>query len=166
MGPAGRAAVVEVANAPAGRGFPADNLQPCAARVANQIRQAFMGGDFYKRAALRVLRRKYAAALDGHADGARGAGKLIKCVDTLFIRIFSQQQPNVLPPHGADAFRIALRAGEKLPGLQERAANLVMNAGLVREISFSASLPATSCPYCRSRRFMASRRRLSFSSSC
>ena len=89
-----------------------------------------MGGDFYKLRALRVLRRKYAAALDGHADGARGAGKLIKCVDTLFIRIFSQQQPNVLPPRGADTFRIALRAGEKLPGLQERAANLVVNAGL------------------------------------
>ena len=89
-----------------------------------------MGGDFNKLRALRVLRRKYAAALDGHADGARGAGKLIKCVDRLFIRIFSQQQPNVLPPRGADAFRIALRAGEKLPGLQERAANLVVNAGL------------------------------------
>lgn len=124
-----------------------------------------MGGDFNKLRALRVLRRKYAAALDGHADGARGAGKLIKCVDRLFIRIFSQQQPNVLPPRGADAFRIALCAGEKLPGLQERAANLVVNAGLARRISFSRVASCTSCPYCRSRRFMPFRRRLSFSTS-
>ena len=89
-----------------------------------------MGGDFYKLRALRVLRRKYAAALDGYADGARGAGKLIKCVDRLFIRIFSQQQPNVLPPRGADAFRIALHTGQKLPGLQERMTDLVVNVCL------------------------------------
>ena len=90
-----------------------------------------MGGDFYKLRALRVRpagntpRRSMVTPM-----ALRGAGKLIKCVDRLFIRIFSQQQPNVLPPRGADAFRIALRAGEKLPGLQERAANLVVNAGL------------------------------------
>ena len=56
--------------------------------------------------------------------------KLIKCIDVLFIRIFSQQQPDVLPPRGADAFGIALRIGEKLPGLQKRMADLVVNAGL------------------------------------
>ena len=89
-----------------------------------------MGGGLYKLRALRVFRRKCAAPRNGYADGARGVGKLIKCIDVLFIRIFSQQQPDVLPPCGTDAFGIALRVREKLPGLQERVADLVVNAGL------------------------------------
>ena len=48
----------------------------------------------------------------------------------MLIRIFPQQQPDILLPRGADAFDIALRAGEKLSGLQERMADFVVNAGL------------------------------------
>ena len=95
-----------------------------------------MGGGFHQMGAFCAVCGKAAAPLDGHADGLRGACKLGKRIEALFIRILPQQQPDILPPRGADAFRIVLRAGEKLPGLQERMANFVVNAGLCAQNLF------------------------------
>ena len=89
-----------------------------------------MGRSLNKLRALRALLRKHATPLDGHADGVRSAGELFKRVTAFFIRILPQQQPDVLPPRGADASCIALCAGEELSSLQERVADLVVNAGL------------------------------------
>ena len=123
-------AVVEIAEAPAGRSFLADDFQPRAARVAHQICQAFVGSGFHKLRTIRIPRRKHTASLNGHADGVRSAGELFKRVNALFIRILPQQQPNILSPCGADAFSVSLRSSQKLPGLQKRVADLVVNAGL------------------------------------
>ena len=89
-----------------------------------------MGSGFYKLRAIRIPRRKHTASLNGHADGVRSAGELFKRVNALFIRILPQQQPDILSPCGADAFRVSLRSSQKLPGLQKRVADLVVNAGL------------------------------------
>ena len=79
--------------------------------MAHQIREAFAGGSFYQLRVFRTIFGKRSVALDENANGLRRTGKLFKGIRVFAIRILSQQKLDILPPLGADAFRIPMRSG-------------------------------------------------------
>ncbi len=159
----GPAAVVQIANVPCGRGLLADNLKACPARMATRDSSGIRGLAYHKLRVFRVLCGNYAAALDGHANRLRGAAELFKCVRRLFIGRSPQQKPNVSAAtrRGRSPHRPARRK-ETAGFCSSARPMLVVDAGFgVQNLLFCVA-SCMSCPYRRSRRFMAFRRRLSF----